>query len=53
VRAEFRLTEEQIDELRQAAETQAKVERLFMVQIKDRSGEVVAESERLLHVRKK
>jgi hypothetical protein len=24
-----------------------------MVQIKDRSGEVVAESERLLHVRKK
>jgi len=53
VRAEFRLSEEQIDELRRAAETQAKVERVFTVQIKDRSGEVVAEAERVLHVRKK
>lgn len=53
VRAEFRLTEEQIDELRRAAETQAKVERTFVVQIKDRSGEVVAEADRLLYVRKK
>ena len=53
VRAEFRLTEEQIDELRQAADTQAKIERVFVVQIKDQGGEVVAESERLLHVRKK
>lgn len=53
VRAEFRLSEEQIDELRLAAETQARVDRVFTVQIKDRSGAVVAESERVLHVRKK
>jgi hypothetical protein len=53
VRAEFRLTVEQIEEVRRAAETQAKVEPVFMVQIKDRGGEVVAEVERTLHVRKK
>jgi len=53
VRAEFRLTEEQIDEVRKAAETQAKVEPVFVVEIKNREGEVVAEVERTLHVRKK
>jgi acyl-coenzyme A thioesterase PaaI-like protein len=53
VRAEFRLTEEQIEEVRRAAETQAKVEPVFVVQIKDASGEVVAEVSRTLHVRKK
>ena len=53
VRAEFRLTEEQIDGVRQAAEMQAKVEPVFVVQIIDGDGEVVAEAERTLHVRKK
>jgi len=53
VRAEFRLSAEQIDEVRQAAEAKAKVEPMFLVQIKDRSDEVVAEVERTLHVRKK
>jgi hypothetical protein len=53
VRAEFRLSEEQIDEVRRAADTLAKVEPVFAVQIKDRDGEVVAEAERTLHVRKK
>jgi acyl-coenzyme A thioesterase PaaI-like protein len=53
VRAEFRLTEAQIDEVRRAAETGAKAEPVFVVQIQDRSGEVVAEVERTLHVRKK
>lgn len=53
VRAEFRLSEEQIDELRRAADAQAKVDRVFTVQIKDRSGEVVAEAERMLHIKKK
>ena len=42
VRAEFRLTAEQIEEVRRAADTQEKVERVFAVEIKDRSGEVVA-----------
>jgi acyl-coenzyme A thioesterase PaaI-like protein len=53
VRAEFRLTEGQVDEVRKAAETQAKVEPVFVVEIKNREGEVVAEVERTLHVRKK
>ncbi len=53
VRAEFRLTEEQIDEVRQAAETEAKVDRAFAVEIKDASGDVVAVAERVVHVRKK
>jgi acyl-coenzyme A thioesterase PaaI-like protein len=53
VRAEFRLTAAQIDEVRKAAETQTKIEPVFVVQIKDRSGEVVAAVERTLHIRKR
>ncbi len=53
VRAEFRLSGEQIDEVRRAAESAAKVEPVFAVEIKDESGEVVAVVERTLHVRKK
>ena len=53
VRAEFRLTAEQIDEVRRAADTQPKVEPVFTVEIKDESGDVVAIAERTLHVRKK
>jgi acyl-coenzyme A thioesterase PaaI-like protein len=53
VRAEFRLSEEQIDEVRRAAAVQAKVEPVFGVEIKDQSGDVVAVVERTLHVRRK
>jgi acyl-coenzyme A thioesterase PaaI-like protein len=53
VRAEFRLSEEQVDGVRRAADAQAKVEPVFTVEIKDRSGEVVAMVERTVHVRKK
>jgi acyl-coenzyme A thioesterase PaaI-like protein len=53
VRAEFRLTAEQIEDVRKAAENQEKVEPVYLVQIKDRHGIVVAEVERTLHVRKK
>lgn len=53
VRAEFRLTGEQIDAVHPAAETEAKVEPMFAVQIKDGSGEVVVEVERTLQVRRK
>jgi acyl-coenzyme A thioesterase PaaI-like protein len=53
VRAEFRLTEEQIEEVRRAADSQGKVERVFAVEIKDQSGEVVAVVERTVHVRRK
>jgi acyl-coenzyme A thioesterase PaaI-like protein len=53
VRAEFRLTAEQIDEVRRATENGEKVEPVFMVEIKDQSGEVVAIVERTLYVKKK
>jgi hypothetical protein len=53
VLAEFRLTQQQIDEVRRAAETQPKVEPVFNVQVKDSNGIVVCEVERTLHVRKK
>lgn len=53
VRAEFRLTEEQIAEIRKALEAEEKIEREFGVEVKDESGEVVAEVKKLLHFRKK
>ncbi|HTZ46290.1 MAG TPA: DUF4442 domain-containing protein [Verrucomicrobiae bacterium] len=52
VRAEFRLTQEQIDELRHAVDNQEKIEREFTVEVKDTEGVVIAEVTKLLHVRK-
>jgi hypothetical protein len=51
--ASFRLSEEQISEIRQAADAQGKIERNFTVQVTDDSGNVIAEIEKLLHIRKK
>jgi Domain of unknown function (DUF4442) len=53
VRASFHITEEQIAEIRAAAETQPKVEPQFQVTIKDEEGNVVVEIDKLLYVRKK
>ena len=53
VTASFRLSEEQIAEIRQALDSQQKIERVFTVEVRNESGEVVAEVEKLLHVRKK
>jgi hypothetical protein len=53
VRAEFRLTEEQIESLRAQVDSQGKIETAFNVQVLDESGEVVAEVEKLLHIRRK
>ena len=53
VSASFRLSEEQIGEIRHALASQEKIERVFTVEVKDESGGVVAEVEKLLHVRKK
>jgi hypothetical protein len=53
VRAEFRLTQEQIDSLRAQADAQEKVEPTFTVQVRDEAGEVVAEVEKLLYIRRK
>ena len=51
--ASFRLSDEQIGEIRQALYSQEKIERIFKVEIKDQSGSVVAEVEKLVHVRRK
>jgi hypothetical protein len=53
VRAEFRLSDSQIEAVREKLRTLPKYEPVLLVQLKDESGLVVAEVEKLLHVRKK
>jgi len=53
VSASFRLSDEQILEIKQALGSQRKIERVFTVEVKDESGVVIAQVEKLLHVRKK
>ena len=53
MKATFELTQEKIAEIRAAAETQPKVEPQFQVLIKDEEGNVVAEVDKLLYVKKK
>jgi hypothetical protein len=53
VRTEFRLTDAQLDEIRAKLQTQEKFEPVFLVQVRDESGDLVAEVEKVLHVRKK
>jgi hypothetical protein len=53
VRAEFRLTGEQIEEIRRALEKEEKIEREFDVDVKDESGEVIAEVKKVVHFRRK
>jgi len=53
VRAKFRLTEEQIQEIRDALETQEKIDRTFTVEVKDESGTVIAEVQKVIHVKRK
>jgi hypothetical protein len=53
VKAEFRITEAQLDDIRTTLRTQEKYEPVFRVDIKDESGDVVAEVEKLIYIRKK
>jgi hypothetical protein len=53
MKATFQLSKEQIAEIRAAADTQPKVEPQFQVVIKDTEGNVVAEIDKLLYVKKK
>lgn len=54
VRAEFRLTDAQIDDVREKLKTLPKYEPVFTVDVKDaEQGIVIAEVERLLYVRRK
>ena len=51
--ASFRLSEEQVESIRRQLQSQDKVEPTFVVEVRDESGEVVAEVQKLLHIRKK
>jgi acyl-coenzyme A thioesterase PaaI-like protein len=53
VTAKFRITGEELEGIRRALETQEKFEPVFMVEVKDESGEVVAEVSKTLHVKRK
>jgi len=53
VRARFEVPEERVEEIRAGVAAQGKVEPLFVARIVDSEGEVVAEVEKLLSVRKR
>lgn len=53
VRAEFRLTDAQLAAIRRDADANDRVEPTFTVQVKDEEGDVVAEVEKLLYIRKR
>jgi Domain of unknown function (DUF4442) len=53
VRAEFRLTDGQLDDIREKLKTLPKYEPVFTIEVKDETGAVIAEVEKRLHVRKK
>jgi acyl-coenzyme A thioesterase PaaI-like protein len=53
VRAQFRVTPEQVAEIRHRADTEPKVEPQFTAQVLADDGTVVAEVEKLLHVRRR
>ena len=53
VRAEFRVSDAQLDDIREKLKTLPKYEPTFQVEVKDESGEIVAVVEKVIHVRKK
>lgn len=53
VRARFHLTDERVEEIRRRADGGEVVEPTFTVEVSDEEGQVVAEVEKLLYVRRK
>ncbi len=53
VKAEFRLNDVQLDEIRNKLATLEKYEPTFAVEVKDEAGDVVAEVQKVLHIRRK
>jgi acyl-coenzyme A thioesterase PaaI-like protein len=51
--AEFTLTEEELEGIRQQVAKEEKIDWKRLVQVKDRNGEVVAEIERTIYIKKK
>ena len=53
VRARFQITEEQLAEIKRQADTNYKFEPTFTAQVLNEAGEVVAEVDKLLYIRRK
>ncbi|HUN88501.1 MAG TPA: DUF4442 domain-containing protein [Terriglobales bacterium] len=53
VTAEFRITGQQLEDIRRQLQTIDKIEPMFAVEVKDESGEVVTVVEKLVQVRRK
>ena len=53
VSAKFRLSDDQIQEIREALENQEKIDRTFAVEVTDESGVVIAEVQKQIQVRRK
>ena len=52
VRVAFHLADNQIDDIREKLKTLPKYEPVFLVEVKDDAGVVIAEVEKVLHIRK-
>ena len=52
VRAEFRLNDAQVEDIREKLKTLPKYEPVFGVEVKDEQGTVIAEVEKVIHVRR-
>ena len=52
VRAEFRMTDAQLDDIREKLKTLPKYEPTFTVEVRDLQGTVIAEVEKLVYVRR-
>jgi acyl-coenzyme A thioesterase PaaI-like protein len=53
VRAEYRLSDAQIDDIREKLKTLLKYEPVFKVDVKDEQGTVIAEVEKTIYIRRK
>src|SRR5580693_10480295 len=49
VRAEFRLTEQQLEEIRGKLTSQEKYEPIFVIDVRDEAGNVIAEVQKTIH----
>lgn len=53
VHAEFNLSQEVLDEIKKYLETNVKMDKHFLVEIKDETGKLIADVDKTLYIRKK
>jgi hypothetical protein len=53
VRAQFRLSQEQLDDIRNKLATQEKYEPTFPLEVRHEAGQLIAEVEKVIHIRRK